>query len=180
MIGKSLDIPVLMLQTEALSWRLAEHHLKSKEVNKHAKNLRAGYNGEKSLEFTLGFLPEYPYIILHNLRIHDENGFFQIDTLILSPQFLLIVEVKNIAGTVMYDEFGQAIRITKKGEEENLGNHIEQINLQHFRLLRWMREHGFPVTPIEKLIAYSNPNTIIKNITTIQPFLKQSFIKKAC
>ncbi|SDQ77067.1 Nuclease-related domain-containing protein [Virgibacillus salinus] len=157
--------PALMLQTEALSWRLAERHFKSKEVNKHAKNLRAGYNGEKSLEFTLGFLPEYPYIILHNLRIHDENGFFQIDTLILSPQFILIVEVKNIAGTVVYDEFGQAIRITKKGEEENLGNHIEQINLQHFRLLRWVREHDFPVTPIEKLIAYSNPTTIIKNIT---------------
>ncbi|MGP4108574.1 nuclease-related domain-containing protein [Virgibacillus sp. L01] len=183
MIGKSLDVPVLMLQTEALSWRLAEHHFKSKEVSKHAKNLRAGYNGEKSLAFTLSFLPESSYIILHNLRIYDANGFFQIDTLILSPQFLLIVEVKNIAGTVIYDEFGQAIRVTKKGEEDNLGNHIEQVNLQHFRLLRWMREHDFSTIPIEKLIAYSNPNTIIKNLmnnTTVSDTVihKESLLTK--
>lgn len=111
MILKLRDIPIVMLKTEALSRRLAEHHFKKKEVEKHAKNLRAGYNGEKALDFTLGFLPEAPYIILHNLRIHDGSGFFQIDTLILSPQFILITEVKNISGTVTYDEFGQAIRI---------------------------------------------------------------------
>ncbi len=85
--------------------------------------------------------------------------------MINSRQLILINEVKNIFGTVIYDEFGQAIRIRDNGKEENLGNHLEQVNLQHFRLLRLMRDYNLPAIPIEKLITYSNPNTIIKNIT---------------
>ncbi|RYG72038.1 NERD domain-containing protein [Lentibacillus lipolyticus] len=164
-IAKPRDIPLEVLKTEALNRRLPAHHRKKKEVDQKAKNLRAGYNGEKALDFMLGFLQNKPLRVLHNLRIHDANGFFQIDTLILSLQFLLINDAKNISGTVIYDEFGQAIRTSKTGEEENLGNHIEQVNLQYFRLLRWLRQHHFPANPIEKLVIHSNPNTIIKNIT---------------
>ncbi|WP_174612846.1 nuclease-related domain-containing protein [Virgibacillus ihumii] len=87
------------------------------------------------------------------------------DNLINSRQLILINEVKNISGTVIYDEFGQAIRIKENGKEENFGNHLEQVNLQHFRLLRLMKDYNLPAIPIEKLITYSNPNTIIKSVT---------------
>ncbi|TRM11683.1 NERD domain-containing protein [Lentibacillus cibarius] len=165
LIVKPRDYPLEVLKTEALNRRLVAHHSRKKEVKRKAKNLRAGYNGEKSLDFHLGFLQDESYRILHHLRIRDANEFFQMDTTIISPQFILINDAKNISGTVIYDEFGQAIRISKSGEEENLGNHIEQVNLQHLRLLRWMRNHDFPAIPIEKLVTHSNSNTIIKNIT---------------
>ncbi|WP_164669331.1 nuclease-related domain-containing protein [Virgibacillus doumboii] len=175
-ILKPRDIPREMLQTEALSRRLAPRHFKKNDVDQDAKNLRAGYNGEKSLDFTLNFLGG-SYHILHNLRIRDINDFFQMDTLIPSIKFILISEVKNIAGTVIYDEFGQTIRISKNGEEKNLGNHMEQVNLQHLRLQRFIREHNFPAIPIEKLIVYSDPKTIIKNITN-NKFIRDTVIHK--
>lgn len=164
-IIKPRDIPREMLQTNCLSRRLVPHHIKKKDVDRNARNLRAGFNGEEALDFTLSFLQDESYHVLHNIRIRDTNAFFQMDTLMPSPKFILINEVKNIAGTVTYDEFGQAIQLNKIGEEKNLGNHIEQVNLQHLRLQRFIREHNFPAIPIEKLIVYSSPNTIIKNIT---------------
>ncbi|SFB28741.1 Nuclease-related domain-containing protein [Lentibacillus halodurans] len=163
LVVKPRDVPIEVLKAEALSRRLAGHHYMKKEVNQKAKNLRAGLNGEESLDFILSFIQDDSCRILHNLRIRDYSEYFQIDNLILSPKFILINEVKNIAGTVMYDTFGQAIRISKNGEEENLGNHIEQVNLQHLRLLNWMRQYNFPAIPIEKLVIYSSSSTIIKN-----------------
>ncbi|WP_218144046.1 nuclease-related domain-containing protein [Lentibacillus persicus] len=148
---------------EALNRRLRAEHYKKDQVEQKARNLRAGVKGEESLEFTLSFLRDDSLQILHNLRIRDQNEFFQIDNLIPSTKFILINEVKNIAGTVIYDEFGQAIRVSKNGNEENLGNHIEQVNLQHIRLLEWMRNNNYTGIPIEKLIVHSNPATIIKN-----------------
>lgn len=162
-VDKPRDVPIEVLKTEALNKRLAESHYKKKTVDQKAKNFRAGLNGEESLDFMLSFLSGDAYRILHNLRIRDHSEYFQIDNLIPSPRFILINEVKNIAGTVMYDEFGQAIRISKDGKEENFGNHVEQVNLQHIRLLEWMRKNNLPVIPIEKLIIYSNSSTIIKN-----------------
>lgn len=84
MIMKPLGPPVMMRQTEALSRRLHSHHVRKTEVDESARRLRAGFNGEKSLGFHLNFLQEDSFHILHNLRICDENEFFQIDNLINS------------------------------------------------------------------------------------------------
>lgn len=40
-----------------------------------------------------------------------------------------------------------------------------QINLQHLCLLRWLRQFNLPSIPLEKLVVYSNDNTILKNLT---------------
>ncbi|MEN1967128.1 nuclease-related domain-containing protein [Lentibacillus sp. N15] len=162
-VDKCRDVPIEVMKMETLSNRLKEQHYKKKAVDQKAKNLRAGLHGEESLDFMLSFLPSDSFHILHNLRIRDQSEYFQIDNLISSPKFILINEVKNIAGTVTYDDFGQAVRASKDGEEVNFGNHIEQVNLQHIRLLHWMRTQGLPLIPIEKLVIYSNPATLLKN-----------------
>lgn len=106
---KPRDNPTHLLRMEALSRRLILNHKHKQVVDHLARSLRAGYNGEKSLDFTLGFLPKDQFHILHNVRIKDEHGYFQIDTLIASPHFALIIEVKNIYGSIIFDNMDQAI-----------------------------------------------------------------------
>ncbi|WP_175631848.1 nuclease-related domain-containing protein [Virgibacillus siamensis] len=96
MIVKPIEPPFQLKQTEALSRRLHSHHFKKVDVDESARRLRAGYNGEKSLGFHLSLLQDHAFHILHNIRLPDENDFFQIDNLINSLQLILINEVKNI------------------------------------------------------------------------------------
>lgn len=176
MIIKPLVVPDLLLQTEALNRRIVISHAKKEIIKRNARNLRAGYNGELSLDFPLSFLSHQKYLIFHNLRIPDPNGFFQIDTLILSAKFIVIVEVKNIFGEALFDNLGQVIRKIEE-VEEGFANPIDQVNLQHFRLLTWLRQFDFPPIPLEKIVVYSNPSTILKNVTN-DKLITESVIHK--
>ena len=164
MILKPLEVPELLLKTEALNYRLIPIHPLKLKISAKARNLRAGYNGELSLEFPLSFLPYDKFLIFHALRIHDANGIFQIDILLLSANFILIIEVKNIWDHVIFDDMGQAVRV-ENDKTKAFTNPIDQVNLQHLRFLRWLRQFNFPSIPIEKIVVYSNPNTVLKNHT---------------
>ncbi|MFB4163278.1 nuclease-related domain-containing protein [Alteribacillus sp. JSM 102045] len=56
----------------------------------------AGYRGEKSLDYYLSFLPENECLIFNDLRLPHKNYFFQIDILVLSTRFHLIVVHKLV------------------------------------------------------------------------------------
>lgn len=164
MIVKPLEVPKHLLQMEALNRRLLHSHPKKMIIDRRSRNLRAGYNGELSLEFPLGFLSKHEFHIFHNLRLRDSNAFFQIDILVVTKSFLLIIEVKNIDGQVLFDELGQSIRI-KNDKEEVFQNPIYQVNLQHLRLMQWLHHIDIPTVPIEKAVVYSSTSTILKNVT---------------
>lgn len=164
LIVKPRDFTKKLLATEALDRRLPEHHPSKRRVSRKARNLRKGYEGEKSLDFVLQFLETDAYRIFHNLRIKDEHGFFQIDTLLLSSALCLILEVKDVYGDIIFDEMDQTIRKTRDGEE-GFRNPIQQVQLQQMRLGRWLQKYGYSPFPIESLVVYSSPSTIIRNIT---------------
>ncbi|PKG22089.1 nuclease-related domain-containing protein [Niallia nealsonii] len=111
MIVKKLKIPESILQLEALLRRLPSNHSKFPLVKKELNMKLAGYQGEKNLLFPLSFIDDKKYSILHDLRLSDGNHYFQIDVLILSKKFALLLEVKNYAGELYFDtEFHQLIR----------------------------------------------------------------------
>ncbi|WP_269409846.1 nuclease-related domain-containing protein [Lentibacillus daqui] len=158
-----LKVPILLLQTEALSKRLPPQHRLHSIVQQQAKMLRTGHKGEEALEFPLSFLPDNQYHIFHNLRIYDGLGYFQIDKLLLTKKFMLILEVKNIYGTLAYDNMGQFIRIVEE-KEEGFSNPVAQVQLQSIRLRRWLKQFHFPPIPIDTLVVHTDPRSIIKNV----------------
>lgn len=165
MIIKSREIPRDMLQLEALDQRLLANHPQKEIVSQKARNLRTGYKGEISLNYTLEMLPGTDYYIIHNLRLSDKTGFFQIDTLLFSQKYALIIEAKNIYGVITYDDLGQVTRIADDGDiEEGFSNPVDQVIKQQYRLRNWLSRHDFPVFPLEKLVVYSNPRTILRNV----------------
>lgn len=162
MIVQPLIIPKNILQTEALESRLPQQHVKKEILENNARSLRAGYNGELALDFPLSFLPYEKYLIFYYLRLPDSSGSFQIDTLILSSEFMLIIEAKNMKDHVIYNDMGQTIRIENE-KEQAYTNPVDQVNLQHLRLLHWMRQFDFPPVPIEKIAVYTNPKMVLIN-----------------
>jgi len=117
----------------------------------------------------LKFLAEQDYLILHNLRIADNNGYFQIDTLIINEKYMLILEVKNWYGTIIFSENGQVTRIGDDGIEEGFPNPIPQAKLQKYRLQKWLEKHGLLKIPLQFFIVISFPSTIIKSASPKYP-----------
>ncbi|WP_204758477.1 NERD domain-containing protein [Lentibacillus sediminis] len=122
--------------------------------------------GEKEVAYSLRFLDEDNYYILRDIRLRDEQGFFQIDTLVLSETFALILEVKNWYGTIVFGENGQVTRINDNQEETGFKNPVPQAKLQQHRLQKWLHSHGITNLPIEFLVVISFPSTILKAAST--------------
>ncbi|MBY7144743.1 NERD domain-containing protein [Virgibacillus sp. NKC19-3] len=166
MIVKKYEKSLKLWQLEALDRRLAPLHPEKGRVQKSLKNKQAGAKGEKEISYPLRFLDDRKYLILHNLRIADEQGFFQIDTLMLSAKYILILEVKNWYGTVIFGENGQVTRINDENKEDGFENPNSQAKLQRHRLQRWLRLQCDMELPIKFFIVISFPSTIIKSATS--------------
>ncbi|WP_445505607.1 nuclease-related domain-containing protein [Niallia sp. 03091] len=171
MIIKNLEIPLLVSKTEALLARITPMHEKIPLIQSDLQKILAGYHGEKSLAFVLSFLSEKEYYILHDLRLFDGKNYFQIDVLILTTKYFLILEVKNIAGELYFDtEFNQLIR-TKEGKDSAFADPLTQLKRIESQLKQWLKPHIS--IPIFGFVVISNPASLIRISDPHSPFTKK-------
>ncbi|MEL3972543.1 NERD domain-containing protein [Rossellomorea oryzaecorticis] len=165
--------PIKILKLYALLRRIIPNHPLKKEIETELRKLEAGYKGELSLDYHLSFLPDKPYIILHDIRLSYKTFYFQIDTLILHTNFILILEVKNIAGELFIDtEFNQMIR-TKNDITDVFPDPILQAYKQKVELGNWFSSKKLTQIPIEYRVVLTNSNTLIKNSQANPVVVKQ-------
>lgn len=185
MIDKPCEKPIYLRQLEVLNKRLRVPHPKMEEIETDRRNANSGYVGEKSMEYFIGFLDSKKYRILFNIRLEDSNKYFQMDILLLSSEYFLIVEVKNLAGTILLDpSFRQMIR-KWNDVEECFPDPTIQVERQRIRYQEWLIKNNFPTLPIETLIVFSNPNTLLrtsgqssyyKNVIHSEEFVQRVFL----
>lgn len=166
---KEREFPIELEQLTCLLKRLPLHHALTEVINKDHRMIRTSINGESEVAYSLRFLNQHDYLILHNLRLGDENGYFQIDFLLLHENFILILEIKNWYGTVFFGENGQVTRVGDDGVEEGFPNPILQAKLQKHRLTKWLHAYGLENPVIEYYVVISFPSTIIKSSASDKP-----------
>lgn len=170
MIVKERKMPIYLRQLEALFRRVPTDHPKRAAISETLAKHKAGYKGEQAIDYPLSFLPDKKYSILHDVRLFDQDHYFQMDTLILSSQFILLLEIKNITGTLLFDaEFSQLIRISEQ-KSEGFPDPILQMKRQERQLQKWLHLYGFSTLPIESFVVISTPRTIIKTSSREQDF----------
>ncbi|WP_108671055.1 nuclease-related domain-containing protein [Peribacillus acanthi] len=162
MIIKDLKIPLSIQKLQALERRLPSHHQKIPLIKEELKNRQAGYNGETAITFPLSFLDPKSYHIFRGLRLLDQSYFFQMDILILSASFILIIEVKNFGGKIFFDPVFKQLIQTKDGKEMAYPDPIIQVKRHEMQLKKWLSQKGLPQIPIYSLVLISNPRTIIR------------------
>ncbi|WP_406945302.1 nuclease-related domain-containing protein [Halobacillus sp. SY10] len=151
MIIKPRVIPPDINHLEILLKRLKAHHPVIPQVEEMLSTKQAGWNGEKSLDFHLDYLKE-PHSILHNLRLHDGHHFFQIDTLILFPTFILIIEAKNMKGQISIHRSKKEMRRDLEGFQDP----VEQAERQRDLLEEWLLRHMGLTVPVDFLVVFTN------------------------
>ncbi|MCA1065348.1 nuclease-related domain-containing protein [Rossellomorea sp. AcN35-11] len=163
MIVKKRKPPHKLLQTEALLSRLQPpDHPKRALIEQDFKKRKAGYTGELSVDYHLSFLTDKKVMIFHNLRLPMEPNHFQIDNLLVTPCYSLLIEVKNISGIVTIDpEFNQLSK-EYNGIETGYPDPITQAARQKLLLQKWFLNHKLPCPPVEFLVVLSHPSTILR------------------
>ncbi|RXT05332.1 nuclease-related domain-containing protein [Ammoniphilus sp. CFH 90114] len=90
--------PLIIHQKESLLRRLLPDHKMRHKITRNLKKRKRGFDGEQNLDYHLSFLPEKDYLILTDLNLVTDGKPFQIDTLVLTPYLIFIIESKNFFG----------------------------------------------------------------------------------
>lgn len=162
MIVKDLSIPIEVKLIEIILSRLALHHSVRLALESDLGKRRAGYWGEQAVFSILAELPKNKYFIFHDLRLPAKPHHFQMDFLILSSCFFLILEVKNMAGELYFDDnFNQIIR-TLNDQNDAFDDPIMQVRLQRRKLQEWLSTKQLPSIPIENLVVSANSKAVLR------------------
>lgn len=171
---EKLKIPILVKEaTESI--QLIEQYKKkiestvdekeNKLLNEKIKLLELGLNGENSVLFELqnSFLPLH---ILHDVRIAHKDLKAQIDFVVLTRKFILVIEVKNYFGNILVNEKDEFIRQVYKGNklafQEGFYSPVRQVERQVEVFESYMRDMGaVNRTPIKSVVVFTNNRTVI-------------------
>jgi hypothetical protein len=170
---KERKIPLVILILEALCRRLPKNYPNYQEIKEELGRRRAGYQGEMAFDYYLRFLPKDKYFILHDLNLPDGDYNCQIDTLLITPEYALIIEVKNMAGKLIFDtENEQFIQINNE-KEKGYTYPIAQAERHQEYVRNLLAAHKFPPIPIEYIVVISNKNSTYvitgKNAHKVKP-----------
>ena len=171
MIIKERQYLVKAKKLEALRRRLKQNHHQATIIEHEYAKILAGYRGEQSLNYFLSFLPQEQFFIFHDLRLPSLQNeyFFQMDILLLSQQFFLIIEVKNIAGSVIYDPSNQQLIQSHHDKETVYRDPFLQVQRQKQQLYKWTEKANIAMSPpISTLVILSNSQTLIKENASSQ------------
>lgn len=81
----------------ALEKRLRKDDRNRQRIKEKLYNLEAGYGGECQYDkYLTEFKPRYPHAILHDVTLIYDNIYFQMDSLLITPSFIMISEVKTL------------------------------------------------------------------------------------
>ncbi|WP_102261441.1 nuclease-related domain-containing protein [Mesobacillus jeotgali] len=165
MIAKKRSIPKEVRIYEAIVRRLPLNHPRKAEFENKLSMKRAGYKGEKELDYHISQIDHSKFTILQDIRIPYNETHFQIDTLFISNSLILPIDSKYYAGTLeFYPEFNQMIQCIN-GNEKVYPDPILQTKIQARQLKAFLNSHQYSTPPLEPFVAITHSQAIIKNPT---------------
>ena len=121
------------------------------------RNREQGYHYECQLQFFLDRIlyQFHPTIILHDIRIPIGHTSFQIDCLLLTMNFGLLIEIKSSSGTMSFTNNGRFFNYDK-GE---MHNPITQVLEQRDRLIDFLGVNNYF---FEHVVCVGNPRVSVE------------------
>ncbi|QUW21195.1 NERD domain-containing protein [Sporosarcina sp. Marseille-Q4063] len=161
MIYKKRGKPNDLLGLTALKNRIHSNHKCVREIADKFNRAKAGYEGEINFDKHLKeFMPKYPHAILHDVYLNQGGVYFQMDSILITPATIIIFEVKNIAGKLIFmgnpDRF---VRELDNGERKPMESPIAQLDRKEYFLKEWLSKRGIQA-PIQGIVVLAFENEI--------------------
>lgn len=139
---------------------LERFRLQSKEVCNLIKAEISGNRGEYKTNRTLEYLT-VPNIVLKNVEFNDKDGRTEMDSIVVTPNGITIVEVKNTSRTVYIDELGNFYRT---GDYLHLDCNIaSKMQKREAILKKVLASIGIENVTIQSVLLFTNSRIEIQN-----------------
>jgi len=142
---------------------LSESHnpkIDVKKVETHLKLFKFGHSGERKVMYELEH-SNLPVLILHDVHIEFEGQEAQIDFVLVSHKFIMVLEVKNYFGNMIVTGKGEFQR-SVKGRIEGVYSPYNQAERHAALLERYLvSEKHIKKCPVRCAVAFSNEKTIL-------------------
>lgn len=150
--------------------RLPPSHEKIEKILEELSIQEAGEFGERHILNILKEhqLPESTYIF-HNVNLHCVTK-IQIDCLLISPSWCLVLEIKNLNGELTFHPDPPQLICEKEGEKIAYRSPESQLNQYIFGLREFFNLHQIPL-PIYGVILFPFTNSIILKPPTKFPLV---------
>lgn len=99
------------------------------------------------------------YRIYHDLRLKDRH-FFQIDTLLITENYIVLIEIKHYSGSIELDLNGQLNRY-HSNQKQSFPNPVAQVTRQQTQLENLLHTYGFPPIPISSYVLFTSQNVTL-------------------
>lgn len=166
MFIKDRTIPSKITVLDALKRRIDVNHPQHGYVSSLLRRAEIGYQGEMKVDRLWQELAvPTNALLLHSYETTNDIGnSHQMDTLFVCPHFILILEIKNVSGTIWYEEDKhQFLRRKRTGEVESFQSPFDQVQ-RHAELMdRVVGRLGLAL-PIHKAVVIAESSTIIGSI----------------
>lgn len=143
---------------EALVRRINHKDSEATLFHEEFYRMQAGLAGEIKLKNRLADHPfKKEYCILYNFESINERGFsHQIDALLITAHFIMVLEVKQIAGQLFYNsKLHEFSRRTEGGNIENLSNPFDQAYRHQLFIEDFLEKQDIHI-PVQHLVVIAN------------------------
>lgn len=135
-------------------------------ISKDVNSLKEGLLGEQNVYYELKN-SYIPMLCLHNIRIESEGNVAQLDFVLITHYFIMILETKKLSGDITINEAGEFTRTIKNKygkalKKEGIYSPISQ-NERHVRILKdyLLKNNLIRTFPIISSVIIANPKSII-------------------
>ena len=162
MLYKQRTMPKLLQGLLALEKRLSPTHPQYDYIQKELYKTRAGYGGEVEYDrYMKEVRTDYPHAILHDLSLQQEGVYFQIDSLFITPEAIIITEIKNRAGKILIKTNPtQFLQVSAEGESTVFRSPIVEVNRKQQFLERWLAKRNIHI-PVRGIIVFAHNNELL-------------------
>ncbi|WP_107950039.1 NERD domain-containing protein [Lysinibacillus parviboronicapiens] len=169
---EKLKKPIVVKQASDIKLRDLQNKLYATKDDRIQHNIskdiqlwQLGAKGENNVLFELknSYLPLH---ILHDIKIASEENKAQLDFVVLTRKFILVIEVKNYYGNIKINDKDEFIRKVYRNKhlqfEEGFYSPIRQVQRQAIILENVLKQHEIiNKTPIKHVVVFTNPKTIL-------------------
>lgn len=139
---------------------------KKKLIDRDIMYLTYGMEGEKNVSYEIKN-SYIPMLVLHDIRIEDGESVAQMDYILITKSFILVLETKALSGDITVNESGEFIRYFKNKagkvyRKEGIYSPVAQ-NERHVRILtEYLKKNKIiKKYPIYSCVVIANSKSVI-------------------
>ncbi|KIL46598.1 hypothetical protein KP77_27250 [Jeotgalibacillus alimentarius] len=150
--------PSIKQQTlQALVQRIPKHHPGYVRVLEQLSIEEAGLHGELYFDSVASKILTPQSAQLKNLTLTLFKETFQIDSIIVTPQFILITEIKNMVGNLYFNKKGGVLTRMSNGQTSYFTCPLFQVS-RHVECISHILKKLNLKVPVHDLVIYTNNN----------------------